>query len=726
MLEQLVQKVLAYQPKADIALLEKAYHRAYEAHRGQTRANGEPYFQHPYEVCLILCSLHMDIPTLCAGLLHDTVEDVEDMTREVIIREFGEEIATLVDSVTKLEKIEFATRQEQQVESLRKMLVATARDFRVVIIKMADRLHNMRTIGFLSPERQQRIAQETRDIYSALAHRLGMFAIKTEFEDMCMRVLEPVMYQQLTDLLTSKRAEMEAWLDETAERMREMLQRKNLTADIQGRPKQIYSVYRKMQFQNRPLEEIYDLIALRIIVDSIEQCYLVLGYLHAEWHPMIDRFKDYIANPKPNGYKSLHTTLLGPTGVPFEVQIRTWEMHRIAEYGVAAHWLYKENARIGTFDQKLSWLRQMVDTQDEMDDPNDFINAMKMDILADEVLVYTPKGTIVELPAEATPIDFAYRIHSQVGDKCVGAKVSGRVVPLDTPLKTGDVVEIMTLSSSKGPSRDWLKIAKTPQARAKIKAWFKRELKEENIEKGHDMLAYEAKRQGFHLPELLKPDVLDAVFKRYSILGLDDLYAAVGFGGLSTVQVINRLLDEPRKQQREKAKREAQEATAERKAEAREKGKESGSGSQGVFVKGQANMMVRFARCCSPVQGDAIIGYITQGRGVSVHRADCSNLKDPLLDTNRLIEVSWNADAKASYPVEIGLVSYDRPGIIADLSNMFLSMDVPLLGINARVTKEKTNVINVIVEIKDKAQLERILRNLQRDSDIIEVYRGNS
>ncbi len=714
MLAEIIERVRQNRLTADLTMIEKAYHFAEKAHEGVKRRDGSPYFEHPVAVAQQLAEMDMDEPTICAGLLHDTVEDVELITQEVIEREFSREVAELVDGVTKLERVEFMSKEEQQAESLRKMLVAMAKDIRVVIIKLADRLHNMKTLASMPEEKQRRIARETLEIYAPLAHRLGIFAIKNQLENLCFGILEPEAYRQLSMLVAERLYDREDWISGIISILEQKIGELGMKADITGRPKQLYSIYKKMKAQDLGFDAIYDLVAVRVIVETIPECYAVLGTVHTVWRPMPGRFKDYIAMPKPNMYQSLHTTLLGPNAMPFEVQIRTAEMHRVAEYGVAAHWKYKEGTlREQDFDKKLAWLRQMMDLQSEMGDAREFMRSLKFDIFADEVFVFTPRGDVISLPAGATPIDFAYRIHSEVGNKCVGAKVSGRIVPIDYEIRTGDIIEIMTSNNSRGPSRDWINVARTSQAKAKIKQWFKRELKDENIARGKDMLDREARRLGFSLGELLKGESFEDLKRRYSFTDLDDIYASVGFGGLSTGAVLNRLAEEIRKEQPPPPPPAQHDKP--------HKGVQGG-----VFVRGDPGMLVRTARCCSPVPGDAIIGYITRGRGVSVHRADCLNLKDMALEPERMIEVSWDAGGATTYDVDIQIIAYDRTGILAELSALFGEMELPLIALSARTNKNKTTNVSVTIEIKNTAQLDRVMKQLKKNSDIIEAFRISS
>lgn len=726
-LHALLEKFKRYHPKEDTALVEKAYAFASKAHEGQIRKSGKPYFTHPYRVADILADMMMDAPTLAAGLLHDSVEDCAGVDLALLEAEFGQEVAQLVDGVTKLSRLNLSSREEQQAESLRKMFLAMAKDIRVVLIKLADRLHNMRTLRFQQEKRQIPIARETLDVYAPLAHRLGMSTVKWELEDIALRYIDPKGYYELVEKVGMKREEREKRIDQVIAVLHEKLEEQNIKAEIDGRPKHFYSIYRKMHQQNRSFEQIYDLIAVRIIVDTIPDCYAALGVVHTLWTQVPNRFKDYISIPKPNMYQSLHTTVVSTGGMSFEVQIRTWDMHRTAEYGIAAHWKYKEGYNAGgQLDGKLYWLRQILDWQNETRDPGEFMDALKVDLFADEVYVFTPKGDVIALTKGATPLDFAYRIHSQVGHKCVGAKVNGRIVPLDTELNTGDFVEVLTSSSSKGPSRDWLNIVKTSEARTKIRAWFKREFKEENLSKGREMIEKEAKRLGYAWSQLNKSEFMDPVLRRYSFASLEDLYVTIGFGGVSTAQILNRLIDAYKKANRLEAAQEplkAMSAEEARKAKEQAARKQRAHANNGIIVEGDPGMLVRFAKCCTPLPGDEIIGYITRGRGVSIHRADCANRGEFEQQPERLIQVSWEDSEQSAYNADIQIVAYDRVGLLADISAIFAKMDLSIVALSARIDKNKNTTINVTLSCKNTQQLDKIIKQLQKRSDIIEVFR---
>ena len=725
-LDDLIRRIRKFHPEDDMGVVRRAYEFAEKAHANQKRKSGEPYFSHPCAVAVILTDLMLDGTTIAAGLLHDCVEDVEGVTLEVIREQFGQEVELLVDGVTKLNQLNFASREEAQAETLRKMFLAMAKDIRVVLIKLADRLHNMRTLKYQRPERQIPIARETLDIYAPLAHRMGVYTIKWELEDLSLRYIDPEGYQELVRLVGMKREERERLIADVSQQLGARLREAGIKAEITGRPKHFYSIYKKMKSQNKTFDQINDLIALRVLVNTQQDCYFVLGVVHTMWPQVPGRFKDYISMPKANMYQSLHTTVVNQ-GKPFEVQIRTFDMHRTAEYGIAAHWRYKEGrANENELDQKLSWLRRILDWQSDVRDPGEFGELAKVDLFADEVFVFTPKGDVISLPRGATPLDFAYRIHSAVGNRCIGAKVNGRIVPLAAQLETGDFVEVMTSANSHGPSRDWLNIVKTSEAKAKIRAWLKKEQRDVNIPLGKDMLEKEAKRLGYSMSQLLKGDAPAIIEKRFSAQTLDDIYAMVGFGGLSCAQVVNRLVDEYKKNN--KAEEAAAAAAAVLKEEPQQpQRKQPQSSSNGVIVKGESGMLVRFARCCNPLPGDSIVGYITRGRGVSVHRADCVSLKDPDVEKDRMIEVEWESQgADASYEAEIRLITYNRTGLLAEISVMLAAQNVPVSAISGHAYKDSTYIFHVSIIIKDTAQLNRIIRELQKWPDVIEVDRVSS
>lgn len=699
--------------------IKEAYTFAENAHKSQLRSSGEPYIIHPLEVALILMDLGLDVDTVVAGLLHDVVEDT-GVPIEELTKLFGAEVADLVDGVTKLGKIAFKTKEEQQAENLRKMFLAMAKDIRVIIIKLADRLHNLRTLEYVDEEKQREKAYETLEIYAPLAHRLGIFKIKWELEDTSLRYIDPKGYYDLVEKIAIKRREREKYIQEIIETLEKKLDEMNIEAEIEGRPKHFYSIYRKMYMQHKTFEEIYDLLAIRVIVNTVKDCYGVLGVVHTLWKPIPGRFKDYIAVPKPNMYQSLHTTVIDSRGELFEIQIRTWEMHRTAEYGIAAHWKYKEGKKSSSdFDEKLAWLRQLLEWQSDLKDAREFMESLKIDLFTDEVFVFTPKGDVVDLRKGATPLDFAYAIHSDVGNQCVGAKVNGRIVPLDYVLQTGDIVEILTSSSSSGPSRDWLNIVKTSQAKNKIKQFFKRERREENIEKGKEMLEREARRQGYSLSQLLSKDWPETVWRKYGFNSVEDMYAALGYGGITTNQILFRLIDEYKKANKQER---AENLTTKKDTKPQ---KSHTANDKGIKVKGIENIMVRLSKCCNPVPGDVIIGYITRGRGVSIHRVDCINLKDPLVEPQRFIEVEWIDEYKASFSSEIQILARDRQMLLADITKAMSDMKVNVTAVNARTTKNKQVVINIMIEINDIEQLRRVIKQIEKIDNVIDAYRVN-
>lgn len=720
-LKELVSK---YKPDANFELIEKAYNYSNKAHEGQARVSGDPYITHPVEVGCILAELEMDESSIAAGILHDTIEDTT-FTYEELKNEFGEEIAELVDGVTKLTQIPYTTKQEIQAENFRKMFLAMAKDIRVIIIKLADRLHNMRTLKFMSKEKQIQKARETMDIYAPLAHRLGINKIKWELEDLSFRYLDEKNYYDLVEKIAKKRREREEYINRIIEIVRKKIEEVGIEGDIQGRAKHLYSIYKKMTTQNKTLEQIYDLFAIRLIVNTVKDCYTVLGLMHELFKPMPGRFKDYISMPKPNMYQSLHSTVIGPDGIPFEVQIRTWEMHKVAEVGIAAHWSYKEGGGYSqkSYAEKLSWLRQMIEWQKDARDPDEFMENLKIDLFTDEVFVFTPKGDVKSLKAGSTPIDFAYLIHSAVGNRMIGAKVNGRIVNLDYELKNGDIVEIITSKASNGPSRDWLKIAKTSQARNKINQWFKKEKREENIEQGKELFEKEAKRTGIPVSTLLKPEYVESVLKKYNYNSMDDVFAAIALGAITPQRVVTRLREEYRKSLPQEEQTNMLLEQIEK--ESRKKAKDPHD--SGIVVKGIDNCLVRLSRCCNPVPGDEIIGYITRGRGVSVHRKDCPNIKNNIIDGDaRLIEVNWykNASSNVSYLAEITMKANDRQGLIVEITSAIGESRIPLRAINARPTKDMTVSMHMTLEINNTEQLDRIIAKLSKIKDVLEISRN--
>lgn len=718
MIENLLRRIEQYNPNANMEQIIKAYNFAEAAHEGQFRNSGEKFIIHPYNVAIILTELNMDTDTIVAGLLHDVLEDT-DVTYDALVQEFGQEVADLVEGVTKLKKLQYKTKQENQAENLRKMVLAMAKDIRVIIIKLADRLHNMRTLEYMSEEKKKEKAIETLEIYAPLAHRLGISKIKWELEDLSLRYLDPEGYYDLVDKVSKRRKEREAYIQKIIKELGEKLDEMNISNDISGRPKNFYSIYKKMVYQNKSFEQIFDLTAIRVIVNTIKDCYGVLGIVHTMWKPIPGRFKDYIAMPKPNMYQSLHTTVIGPEGEIFEVQIRTWDMHRTAEYGIAAHWKYKEGkVKTDNFDEKLTWLRQLLEWQKDLKDPTEFMETLKIDLFTDEVFVFTPKGDVINLPNGSTPIDFAYKVHTAVGNNCVGAKVDGRIVPLDYKLKNGNIVEILTSSTSTGPSRDWLKIVKSSQARNKIRQWFKREERELNINRGKEMLEKELKRQGYKLTEILKEDWLKNIANRLNLNTSEDLYAALGYGSVTLSQVIPRLKEFYKDYYNIDDEKFENEKFNETPPAPRRKKRIT----QGVSIRGVDNVKIRFAKCCNPVPGDEIIGYITRGRGLSIHRKDCPNILD-LTGQERFIDVEWDTDEKAEYPVEIQIKATDRPGLLTEITQGITDSNISLLSLNARTSKEKLVLINMTLEIKDTEQLRELMKRIRKLKGVIDVYR---
>ncbi|REJ35186.1 MAG: (p)ppGpp synthetase [Bacillota bacterium] len=712
--DALTQTILSYYPDADLERIQRAIAVAREAHAGQYRDSGEEYFQHPYEVARILAELQMDTDTIVAGLLHDVLEDT-DVTREALAEQFGEVVARLVEGVTKLKKISFKTREEQQARSLRKMFLAMAEDLRVIVIKLADRLHNMRTLRHLSVERQRRIATETLEIYAPLAHRLGMWSLKWEMEDLAFRALHPEEHAELVRQIARRREERESEIEKVIAMLEERLQELGIKGTLQGRPKHLYSIWQKLQRQGTDLSKIYDLLAVRVIVDSVKDCYGVLGLVHTLWKPIPGRFKDYIAMPKSNMYQSLHTTVVGPSGEPLEIQIRTHEMHRIAEMGIAAHWLYKEGRSSTEFEEKVAWLRQVMEWLREMKDPQEFMETLKIDLFEDEVFVFTPRGDVKSLPAGATPIDFAFAVHTDIGMHCVGARVNGRMVPLDYRLQNGEFVEILTSKNAR-PSQDWLNIVKTSKARSKIRGYFKEMHREESLARGKEALEREAKRLGLDPADVFRSERMHEVAKRYGLADVDDVYAGVGFGKLTVSQVLSRLLG---RQQLEALRRELRER--QRKNGAARPARQTVR--HGVVVEGVDNVLIRFSRCCNPVPGDEIVGYITRGRGVSVHRRDCPNLL-ALDGEGRWLEVRWQQDASGTYPVEILVEAVDRVNLLANIMESITDGKTNVGAINARTDRQKNATINLTVDIHDVEHMQHVINRIKQVEGVLHVYRA--
>lgn len=719
--EQVINRTRQYIPEDQIGLIEKAYEYARHAHRDQYRKSGEPYIIHPVQVAGILADIEMDPSTVAAGFLHDVVEDTE-ITLEQISKEFNEEVAMLVDGVTKLGKIKYKSHEEQQAENHRKMFLAMAQDIRVILIKLADRLHNMRTLKHLPQEKQRRIANETLEIFAPLAHRLGISKIKWELEDTALRYLNPQQYYRIVNLMKQKRGERESFLADVVQMIEKGLEEVDIKAEISGRPKHIYSIYKKMSQQNKQFSEIYDLLAIRIVVENIRDCYAVLGIIHSNWKPMPGRFKDYIAMPKNNMYQSLHTTVFGPKGEPLEVQIRTEEMHRIAEFGIAAHWAYKEGKQLPltNIENKLTWFREILEFQDNATNAQEFMESLKIDLFSDMVFVFTPKGDVIELPSGSVPIDFSYRIHSEIGNKTIGAKINGKMVTLDYKLQTGDIIEILTSKHSYGPSKDWMKIAQTSQAKNKIRQFFKKQLREENIEKGRELVEKEVRHMDFDTKEILTQENLKRVVEKFNFFNVDDMYASVGYGGITALQIVNRLTEKHRKKRdMEQQVIALQNAVNELKAFPKQK--KHGSG---VRVPGIDNLLIRLSRCCNPVPGDTIVGFITKGRGVSVHRADCTNIHGES-ERNRLIQVEWESDLsdRKEYLVEIEISAYDRRGLLNEVLSAVNETKTNISAVTGKSDKNKVATINMQISINNVAHLQKVVDRIKNIPDIYSVRR---
>ncbi|MGI6037170.1 MAG: RelA/SpoT family protein, partial [Limnochordia bacterium] len=707
-------RVQSYNPMADLSILEKACNFARQMHRGQYRDSGESYYHHPLEVAKILAELELDVVTITAGLLHDVLEDTK-VTPEELEESFGEEVLRLVDGVTKLSKIPTQSKEEQQAENLRKMFLAMAKDLRVILIKLADRLHNMRTLRYLPPERQRKIAKETLEIYTPLAHRLGMWSLKWEMEDLALRFLDPQEYYRLVELVASQRQEREGNLQLVLTQLREKLDEVGIKAELQGRNKHFYGIYHKMQTQGKDFHEVYDLMGVRVLVETVKDCYGVLGIVHTLWKPVPGRFKDYVAMPKSNMYQSLHTTVIGPVGEPVEIQIRTHEMHRVAEKGIAAHWIYKEGGKANQeFEAKMAWLREVMEWLKDMKDPQEFMETLKIDLFEDEVFVFTPKGDVKSLPAGATPIDFAFSVHTAIGLQCNGAKVDGRLVPLDYKLKNGEFVEILT-SKHASPSQDWLGFVKTSKARNKIRAWLKESQKEESIIRGRESLEKEGKKYGLEAHEVLKTEKLAEAAKRFGFVAADDLLASIGFGKVTAAQALGRIIG-------------TRELEAIRQEMRRQKRKPTAKGprgaAQGIEIKGIDNVLVRISKCCNPVPGDKIVGYITRGRGVSVHRADCPNITALEADPQRMIDVRWSEERRGTYPVEIHVEAFDKENLLTNIMTAVSEQKTTIEGVNARINRQRMAYIDLVVDISGVEQMKAIMDRIRQVDGVVEVYRA--
>lgn len=709
----------------ELEFVMKAYNLANEAHKSQVRKSGEPYIIHPIGVASILTGLNMDKETLAAAFLHDVVEDT-DYTYEDISNMFGVTVANLVDGVTKLGKLDFISKEDRQIESYRKMFLAMAKDIRVVLIKLADRLHNMRTMKFMPQHKQQSISRETLEIFAPLAHRLGISAIKWELEDLAFRYMEPEVYYDLQQQVKVRRSEREAMVYEAMDTLKDAVEKAGIKCEIQGRPKNFYSIHKKMKRDNKSLNEIYDLLAIRVLVDSVKDCYGALGIVHSMWKPIPGRFKDYVAVPKTNMYQSLHTTVMSSAGQPLEIQIRTFEMHRISEYGIAAHWRYKESggSKVATgsnkaFDTKMSWLRQLLEWHGDLKDSREFVDTVKMDIFADEVFIFTPRGDVIDLPYGSVPIDFAYRIHTDVGNRCVGAKVNGRIVPLDYHLKNGDIVEVITSKQSNGPSRDWVNICGSNDTKNKIRNWFKKERREENIAKGQEMLEREVKRLGYEPKSMLAPDKLKEVANKLRIDTGENLIATIGYGGITMNTVMTKLVDIYKREQKAETPKDLQEVLSELKPR-----QSKSKNSHGILVKGEDGIMVKLARCCNPIPGDPVVGYITRGAGISVHRADCPNvLSNKPEEQARLIEVGWDVKVNDVFKANLLITSMDRTGLMSEVLNIVSESKLNIYALNVHTDKTKTCVTNLGLDISAVDQLNFVINKIRRLKGVYTVER---
>lgn len=713
-MDELLQKLKKNFSEAEFQELKAAYDFSAAAHEGQKRQTGEPYFIHPCAVVNVLVDLGFDdVSTLVAAFLHDVLEDTQ-VTANELEQKFGKEVLELVEGVTKLDKIKFVSAEDEQAENLRKMFFAMAKDYRVIIIKLADRLHNMRTLDALKPEKQIKIATQSLKIYAPLAGRLGLSFVKCELEDLAMRYLYPDDYYELVEFIKTKSKERQQFIEKICDELKAKLQELGIEGEVNGRQKHLYGIYKKMLKQGKNIEQIYDISAVRVIVNEVQDCYTVLGAIHTMWMPLPGRFKDYIAMPKPNGYQSLHTTVITKFKETFEIQIRTYEMHRIAEYGIAAHWKYKEGKTGATkIDDQINWLREVMDTQRESSDSHEFLENIEGNVFTDEVYVFTPKGKVLNLPVGSTTVDFAYAIHSAVGNKCIGAKVNGKIVPLNTVLNTGDIVEILTTNSGKGPSRDWIKFVKTASARTKIRQYFKKEMKEENIKRGKDMLEREAKRRGYNLSELLSTAGLNYIMNRYTLSSIDDLYASVGFGGLTTNQIIVKLIDYFKRDLLSKN------PVAEIKTTSTTGKSSSGNG---VLIRGYDDFLVRLSHCCNPVPGDKIVGYVSRGRGVSVHCVDCPNVKN--MEPERLIEAKWDDVISQNFLASLKIYCENKGGILAAVTTIISNMKISITGAFARSDNDNgTAEITVMLEVKSTDQVEDVIKKLKTLPEVIDVHR---
>ena len=732
--KELIDSVKKYHPSTDISMIEKAYHIADDAHKGQLRKSGEPYIIHPLCVAIILADLELDKESIVAGLLHDVVEDTV-MTPEEIKEEFGEEVEVIVDGVTKLTQLSYKVdKVEEQAENLRKMFLAMAKDIRVIMVKLADRLHNMRTLKYMKPEKQKEKARETMDIYAPIAHRLGISKIKVELDDLSLKYLEPEVYYELVEKIALRKSEREQFVQGIVKDVREQMDKAGIKAEIDGRAKHFFSIYKKMVNQEKTLDQIYDLFAVRIIVDTVKDCYAALGIIHEMYKPIPGRFKDYIAMPKQNMYQSLHTTLIGPNGQPFEIQIRTFEMHRTAEYGIAAHWKYKEAANgvkpaAQQEEEKLSWLRQILEWQRDMSDNREFMGLLKsdLDLFAESVYCFTPAGDVKNLPNGSTPIDFAYSIHSAVGNKMVGARVNGKLVNIDYVIQNGDRIEIITSQNSKGPSRDWLKIVKSTQAKNKINQWFKNELKDDNIVKGKELMSAYCKAKGIPLNDILKNEFMETVMRKYGFRDWDSILAAIGHGGLKEGQVVNKLMEGyEKKKKKELTDEKLVESVVEHAQDIEHR---SSKNHSAIVVKGLHDLAVRYSKCCSPVPGDEIVGFVTRGRGVSIHRTDCINIINLSAEERaRLIDAEWqkaeSENPNERFPAEIKIYVNNRTGVLVDISKILTEMKIDLTGVNSRTNKQGKATITMSFDVHSKEELNSIIAKIRQVESVIDIERS--
>ncbi|MCX5726212.1 MAG: bifunctional (p)ppGpp synthetase/guanosine-3',5'-bis(diphosphate) 3'-pyrophosphohydrolase [Candidatus Saganbacteria bacterium] len=713
--DELLEKIKSFNPDTDLGILQKAFDFSKDVHKDHLRLSGDPYITHPLNVAGILADLEQDPSTIAAALLHDTIED-GGISKDELISQFGEEITRLVEGVTKLGQLTFISKEERQAENFRKMFLAMGEDIRIIIIKLADRLHNMQTIEFLPKEKQKETSLETKDIFAPLAHRLGMWRLMWELEDLSFAVLEPEKFKEIRERVAEARLEREAYVEAFMAELSGVISKVGITAEIRGRPKHFYSIYRKMVEQNVEFDEIYDLIAVRIIIETVKECYTILGLIHAAWRPIPGRFRDYIAMPKSNGYQSLHTTVVGTGGRPVEIQIRTNEMHRIAEYGIAAHWRYKEGTTDRSLDQKMGWLRRFLDWQGELKDAKDFIESLKIDLFVDEVFVFTPKGDVFPLPAASTPVDFAYRIHTEVGHRCTGARVNGKIVPLDNKLENGDIIEIIT-GKSDHPSLDWLNFVKTPAARAKVKSFFKRQKMDENVSRGRSALEDEIGKLKLDPSKVFSEEALEALLKDLGFLTADELYAAIGYGERSAYQAAKRLRGIFEKTEGIKSTEE-EEFVLPPPRRARKK-----KGVHGIRVAGLANILVRFSKCCRPLPGEDIIGFVTKGRGVTVHRSDCPNITSLGLPSGRVVKVEWDLASEILYPVEIEVEAFDRVGVLKDILSEIAEIKTNVSAADVRTKRGTTAFIKLVVDVKDIDHLTEAITAVQKVSDVYDVYR---